>query len=157
MKVSLKLGLSSLIHAKTSKEVNSSIGEPWRAFSRLRTHFVRVWRPSKAILYLREADRVSLPRGMHVHGQTCVRMVSACMRMHAYACAWTCMHVQAGRQIQIPFPIRRRVYPPRFLSWFLLPKGLLKSHSNSDFQASKTKRVEKENCMKIMCQYPQEL
>jgi len=51
------LGSSFLIHAETSKGVNSTIGKPWNVFSGLRTCFVRVWNPLTAILFLREAAR----------------------------------------------------------------------------------------------------
>ena len=69
------LGPSFLIHAETSKGVNSTIG----CVSGFRTCFVRVWKPLMAILCLREAAGVFGP-------MTCVRMVKACVRMCAYVC-----------------------------------------------------------------------
>ena len=62
MRASMKLGPSFLIHAKTSKGVNSAIGRPYGVFYGFRTRFVRVWRPLMAILYLKEVVRVFDPR-----------------------------------------------------------------------------------------------
>ena len=69
------LGSSFLIHVETSKGVNSTIGKPWNVFSGVRTCFMRVWKPSMAILCLRGATRVFWP-------MTCVRRVK-------HACAWS--------------------------------------------------------------------
>ena len=77
MRASLKLGLSFLIHAETSKGVNSIIWGPYRVFPRFRISFVKVRRPFTAILYKGKSTRVSLPDGMHAHGQ------HLCMHMRA--------------------------------------------------------------------------
>ena len=74
------LGSSFLIPAGTSKGVNFLIWKLWNVFSVFKTCFVRVWMPPMAILCLIEVARVIGP-------MTCVRMVNACVRMHACACA----------------------------------------------------------------------
>ena len=91
MKASSKLGHSFLIHAKTSKGVNSAIGRPCLVFSVFRTHFVRVWRPLTAIFYLRDMAWVSSLRHTYTGSRVCTHGQS----LRTWVCI--CTHKEEGR------------------------------------------------------------